>query len=78
MDKYNVTRIHYRDLYGKLLWKSDMVFKKLYGIGDIFIDNYIAYEVIRIAVVNNIQHVNIEKIGIPMKGIIKGKYEIDI
>lgn len=61
MFKYKIEKIHYRDIYGNLLWEEPMVFRRLYSVGQDFIINSITYIVRRVAVVDNIQHLNIEK-----------------
>ena len=65
--KYNITEIHYRDIYGNLIWKDEIIFRSLWGIGNEIIHDYKRYIVRRVAVADNIQHVNIELIQ-------KGKY----
>ena len=57
---YKITEIHYRDIYGKLLWKTEMVFSRLHGVGETLVWDYQEYTVHRVAVVDNIQHVNLE------------------
>lgn len=62
MGQYNIKEIHYRDIYGKFLWKEPMIFSNLYAIGDELTENRVEYRVRRVAVVDDVQHVNIERI----------------
>jgi len=61
--EYNIEWIHYRNMYGEFLGKEPMFFKRLWGVGNEFIANYKRYVVRRVAIVDNVQHVNIEPIG---------------
>jgi hypothetical protein len=56
---YNIKEIHYRNIYGKLLWKEPMIFRRLYAVGQDFIENYKKFIVVRVAVADDVQHVNI-------------------
>ena len=56
---YNIDNIHYRDIYGKLLFQTPMIFKRLHGVGEKMVEKGIWYVVKRVCVVDNIQHVNI-------------------
>jgi len=62
MGEYKVDKIHYRNIYGKLLWTEKMIFKRLYAVNQSFITNSKEFIVKRVAVANNIQHVNIIEI----------------
>lgn len=57
--KSKIDRIHYRDIYGNFLWSERMIFKRLYSVGQTFRSQSKDYLVERVAVVNNIQHLNI-------------------
>ena len=59
---YNVDTIHYRDIYGNLLFQAPMIFKRLHGVGEEIAEKGIWYVVKRVCVVDNIQHVNIVEI----------------
>ena len=59
MKEYKIDKIHYRDLYGNFLWSERMIFKRLYSVGQTFRANGKDWLVKRIAVVNKIQHLNI-------------------
>jgi len=59
---YNIKEIHFRDIYGKLMWKEAMIFKRLFGVGDGLVEDSVEYIVKRVAVADDIQHVNIEKV----------------
>lgn len=61
MGEYKITEIHYRDIYGNLLWKEKMIFSHLHAVGETIVENYILYRVRRVAVADDIQHVNIER-----------------
>lgn len=56
--KYKIDTVHYRDEFGNLIFEESMIFSKLFAIGDEIIQDKIAYKVTRVAVVDNIQHVN--------------------
>lgn len=61
MDKYNVRVIHYRDMYGEFLWKEPMIFKRLFAVGNSLVEDSVEYIVKRVAIADDIQHVNIER-----------------
>jgi hypothetical protein len=58
---YDIRETHFRDVYGRFLWaepiKEDF---RLFNVGEEFIIDEVKYRVERIAVVDNVQHVNIE------------------
>ena len=58
--KYSIRRIHYRDIYGNLLWEAPMQFKSLWDVGGFLVNDGITYTIKRVAVADDIQHVNIE------------------
>lgn len=58
-DKY-VLHIHYRDLRGNLLWQEDMIFRRLYAVGQDLVHNSRNYRVHRVALADGVQHVNIQ------------------
>ena len=57
---YNIKEVHYRDVFGKLIWKDNMVFKRLWGVGNDLVHESKRYIVRRVAVADEVQHVNIE------------------
>jgi len=58
--KYDITHTHFRDIYGRLLWVDPIEHEyRLYRIGETFDLDGIKYEVKRMAVVDNTQHVNV-------------------
>jgi hypothetical protein len=57
---YSIKEVHYRDMYGRLIWKDNIVFRSLWGVGNELVYEYKQYIVRRVAVVDEIQHVNIE------------------
>lgn len=61
--KINIKQIDYRDEKRKLLWSEPMIYRRLFGVGQIIIENYLRYKVKRVAIVDGIQHLNLEKIG---------------
>lgn len=65
---YDVKRVHYRDRYGKLLWSEKMDTGRLYAVGQTFVVKSVEYEVLRVAVANDIQHVNVRKVERPQPG----------
>ena len=58
MGNYKIDVIHYRDEFGNLLYKEPMIFKRLHGVDEEVVMNYVKYKVIRVAVADNVQHVN--------------------
>lgn len=58
MSEYNIDLIQYRTQHGALIAEEPMIFKRLHGIGEIIFLNYIGYEVVGVAIADNIQHVN--------------------
>ena len=60
-NQYRIDTIHYRDIYGSLLFQTPMIFKRLHGVGEEMVENHIHYIIRRVAVVDNIQHVNLER-----------------
>ena len=57
---YKVKTTRYLDIYGNILWSEPMVFKRLWMVGQTFIENYIQYKVIRVAITGTLQIVNVE------------------
>jgi len=57
---YHLTEIHYRDLYGHLLWRTPMLFKRLHGLGEELMWAGQRWMVRRVAVADQVQHVNLE------------------
>lgn len=57
---YNIKEVHYRDVYGNLIWKDEIVFRRLWGVGNELIHDSKKYIVRRVAVADSVQHVNIE------------------
>ena len=58
--KIIITETHYRDYNGKLLWKEKMIFSRLHAVGEEMVSDGIEYKVRRVAVADNIEHVNFE------------------
>ncbi len=56
-----INRIHYRDATGKLLWSEPMRFKRLWDVGAVLMENYRHYRVLRVALANDVQHVNLTR-----------------
>jgi hypothetical protein len=57
---YDIRETHFRDIYGKFLWADPLQEEdRLYAIGEEFILDGIRYQVQRIALAENTQHVNI-------------------
>jgi hypothetical protein len=57
---YDIRGTHFRDIYGKFLWADPLQEEdRLYAIGEEFILDGIRYQVQRIALAENTQHVNI-------------------
>ena len=55
-----IKRIHYRDVDGTLLWSDRMIFSRLHGVGEEMRKDGIDWRVRRVAVANDVQHVNLE------------------
>jgi hypothetical protein len=60
---YNVKEVHYRDVFGKLIWKDNIVFRRLWGVGNELVHESKQYIVRRVAVADEVQHVNIELVN---------------
>lgn len=60
LEHYKVETTQYMDAYGNILWSEPMVFKRLWLVGQTFIENYIKYKVIRVAIAGKFQFVNVE------------------
>ena len=58
-DKYRIDEIHYRDIYGNLLWKEPMIYRRLFAAGQDFVANRVFYIIKRVSVVDRVQHLNI-------------------
>lgn len=58
-----ISEIHYRNMYGELLWKTEMDFSNLHAIGETVVWDSVVYIVRRVAIAGNFQHVNLEIIG---------------
>ena len=48
------------DVYGNILWSEPMVFKRLWIVGQTFIENYIKYKIVRVAITGTVQIANVE------------------
>ena len=59
-NEYAVTEIYYRNIRGDVLWTTPMMFKRLHGVGEELVWGHMRYIVKRVAVADNIQHVNVE------------------
>jgi hypothetical protein len=59
--KPSIKENHFRDMVGTLLWKEPMQLSRLYGKGDIITDKGVTYTVFRVAVADEVQHINIIK-----------------
>jgi len=59
-NSYNVQTTAYMDVYGNTLWTEPMSAKRLWKVGQTFIEDYIQYRIVRMAVSGNTQVVNIE------------------
>ena len=57
-----ITEIHYRSAVGALLWTEPMIYKRLWAVGQDFVENRIIYLVKRVSLADGIQHVNVEPI----------------
>ena len=63
-DAPHVTRCDYRDLHGKLIWTEPMVMARMDAIGDVIIHERVHYRVMRVALADEVQHVNLYRVGI--------------
>lgn len=58
---YTVTNTHFRDIYGKFLWAAPLDEEcRLYKVGEEFILDEVKYRIVRVALVEDTQHVNVE------------------
>ena len=58
---YHINETHYRDQYGNFLWKEFLFMSRLWSVGDIFCRDSKWYKILRVAVADDVQHVNIEE-----------------
>jgi hypothetical protein len=61
MSGLKVTRVHYRDLTGNLLWSEPMFAARLHGPEESMVADSVTYVIKRVAIANTIQHVNMRK-----------------
>ncbi len=61
MSGYKIDRVEFRDIQGVFLWEEPMVFKRLYSVGQTFIEDFATYRVKRVAVMGPVQIVNVLK-----------------
>lgn len=60
---YNITHTDFRDIYGKFLWSEPLKEEsRLYRLGETFPEADVTYRVERMALVENVQHVNVQLI----------------
>jgi hypothetical protein len=60
---YEITEIHWRDKFGTLMWIEPMVFSRLFGRGDVITEKRHAYHVLRVAIADHVQHINLNVIS---------------
>ncbi|MDZ4340926.1 MAG: hypothetical protein U1E51_00630 [Candidatus Binatia bacterium] len=61
---YNITIIHFRDIFGKLLWVELIQDEyRLYSPGEGFVLDEVRYRVERVALAENTQHVNVSVVA---------------
>lgn len=58
---YEVKKTMFTDIHGKKLWEEHGSFSKLYAVGQTLIANNITFRVKRVAILNNLQIVNVEE-----------------
>ena len=58
--RYKVESTQYTDVYGNILWAEPMMFNRLWKVNQTFIYDFIEYRVVRVAVVDKTQVVNVE------------------
>lgn len=58
-EQYTVERTHVRDLSGRLLFEKPMMLSRLHAIGEVFVHDKVGYVVKRVAVADDVQHVNV-------------------
>lgn len=57
---YDVKITQYSDVYGNTLWTEPMMFIRLWKVNQTFIYDFIEYRVVRVAVIDKTQIVNVE------------------
>jgi len=62
-EKYHIKQVQYRDIYGNLLWETPMILRSLHGVGELLIQDSKPYVVARVAVADEVQHVNLRAKG---------------
>lgn len=60
LEHYKVETTQYMDTYGNILWSEPIVFKRLWLVGQTFIQDFVKYKVIRVAIAGELQIVNVE------------------
>ena len=60
MPEFEVTQTDFRDYFGKLLWSEPMIYSRLHAVGEVVVEKGKYYKIRRVAVADNIQHVNFE------------------
>jgi len=67
MQGYNITISHFRDIYGNLLWPEPLDEEnRLYEIGEVHTRGAGDFRIVRVAIADHIQHVNVEVVEIPV------------
>ena len=58
-----IEQVDFRDMNGDLLWSEKMIFKRLYAVGQEFIENRKCYIVKRVDIKNKTVHLNVIKVS---------------
>jgi hypothetical protein len=61
---FKVTEIHWRDRFGTLMWIEPMNLSRLFGRGDVISEKGNGYVVMRVAVADHIQHINLTSVSL--------------
>lgn len=56
-----INEVHYCDPDGNLIWKDNIVFRRIWGVGNTLIHDSKSYIVRRVAIANSIEYVNVEE-----------------
>jgi len=63
MPEYDITHNRFSDIYGRFLWTEPLRYEfRLYTVGETILRDDLSYLVERVALSENVQHVNISVI----------------
>ena len=60
----HINEIRYYNEQGEFLWNESMIYRRLFMVGQEIIENYKTYKVLRVAVAEGIQYVNLKEVKV--------------